>query len=55
MNQSYWSPKLAGNKERDIRNTRLLKESGWQVVRIWEHEDTVSALRRVLSAINAAG
>lgn len=35
-NASYWCEKIATNIRRDKRNTRLLKESEWHVVRLWE-------------------
>ncbi len=37
-NQSYWLPKLAENKERDVRQSARLRSAGWIVIRIWEHE-----------------
>lgn len=54
VNQSYWSPKLARNVERDARNTVWLTEAGWTVVRIWEHEDVASAMERVVAALRPA-
>lgn len=36
-NKSFWREKLAQNKERDRRGTRLLRRNGWLVLRIWEH------------------
>lgn len=39
VNGDYWIPKLAGNAERDRRQTVLLQSAGWTVVRFWEHED----------------
>lgn len=54
VNQSYWSPKLARNVERDARNTPWLTEAGWTVVRIWEHEDVASAMERVAAALRTA-
>lgn len=53
VNQSYWSPKLARNAERDARNTELLTDAGWEVVRVWEHEDISSAFGRVSAAVTA--
>lgn len=35
-NAPYWLAKIAANIKRDLRNTALLKKSGWQVVRLWE-------------------
>ena len=37
-NQSYWLPKLAENKARDLRQTAKLSDAGWEVIRAWEHE-----------------
>lgn len=36
----FWSSKLRENTERDTRQTRLLLDAGWVVVRLWEHEVT---------------
>jgi DNA mismatch endonuclease (patch repair protein) len=33
-----WETKIDGNRSRDVRNRRLLRRSGWQVVRLWEHQ-----------------
>jgi len=35
---AYWHPKLAGNKRRDKKISRALRQQGWKVIRIWEHE-----------------
>lgn len=37
-NQSYWLPKLAENKERDLRQSAKLRSAGWFVIRLWEHD-----------------
>lgn len=37
-NKEYWEPKILRNVERDERNTRLLRDSGWQVLVVWECE-----------------
>lgn len=52
--QSYWSPKLARNVERDARDTALLQNAGWIVIRIWEHESSEVALEEVRQALAAA-
>lgn len=36
--QDYWVPKLRRNVERDAADQRLLQESGWNVMVIWECE-----------------
>ena len=35
-NTEFWESKIFGNKERDLKNYRLLKNSGWKVIVIWE-------------------
>lgn len=50
-NTTYWSPKLERNRQRDIRNTALLEQEGWIVVRVWEHEAPADALDRVAAAL----
>jgi DNA mismatch endonuclease (patch repair protein) len=44
-NTEYWMPKIAGNMKRDRANTRKLKEDGWRVVRIWEHDLKASPMK----------
>lgn len=36
-NTAYWMPKLARNKARDRHVSRMLRQNGWKVMRIWEH------------------
>ncbi|MET3395786.1 DNA mismatch endonuclease (patch repair protein) [Variovorax sp. 1140] len=35
-NQSYWAPKIAANRARDVRNLALLQDLGWDVLELWE-------------------
>lgn len=35
-NPGYWIPKIARNIERDREQTRMLRELGWEVIRVWE-------------------
>lgn len=50
-NRAYWQPKIARNRERDDQADRLLTESGWVVVRIWEHESLEQATSLVIKAL----
>lgn len=50
-NSSWWATKLAVNKARDTDTDRLLREAGWTVVRIWEHESVEKALATVATAL----
>ena len=36
-NRTYWTRKIAGNRARDLRVSKELRESGWLVMRVWEH------------------
>lgn len=52
-NQHYWRAKLLGNKCRDGRVSRLLRDCGWKVLRIWEHEllHTANTAKRIKSSL----
>ncbi|PPF75630.1 very short patch repair endonuclease [Pseudoclavibacter sp. Z016] len=38
-NVDYWGPKLQRNQERDQATNSHLRETGWLVLRFWEHEN----------------
>jgi DNA mismatch endonuclease (patch repair protein) len=38
-NPAWWEAKLLRNVERDAETDRVLRASGWTVLRFWEHED----------------
>jgi DNA mismatch endonuclease (patch repair protein) len=42
-NSTWWAQKLQSNVTRDRSTDEMLRAQGWEVVRIWEHEDTLSA------------
>ncbi|MFM9610969.1 very short patch repair endonuclease [Streptomyces niveiscabiei] len=45
-NTPYWTDKLETNRRRDRQTDQWLREAGWEVLRVWEHEDPkVAALR----------
>ena len=50
-NKWYWPLKIAGNKERDTDTTRRLEESGWLVLRYWEHEPPDVAAQSIAEAV----
>jgi DNA mismatch endonuclease, patch repair protein len=50
-NADSWSAKIAGNRARDASTGALLEAAGWAVIRVWEHEPTAAAARRVLAAL----
>lgn len=46
-NEGWWSEKLRRNTERDHETNRALRDGGWTVVRVWEHEDPADVAVRV--------
>lgn len=46
-NVDYWKNKIKRNKERDNATNREYKNSGWQVIRIWEHDINTSFERTI--------
>ena len=54
-NREYWERKVKRNVERDKRNTQALVDSGWCVIRIWEHEMQDTTIRnRIRSRVREA-
>ena len=39
MNAGYWREKIERNRRRDDDTDTRLRERGWHVIRVWEHED----------------
>jgi len=37
-NASFWALKVERNRTRDKAVTKLLEDSGWRVIRVWEHD-----------------
>ncbi|MFI1740108.1 very short patch repair endonuclease [Streptomyces sioyaensis] len=46
-NTAYWTHKLETNRRRDRQTDQWLREAGWEVLRVWEHEDPKIAALRV--------
>ncbi len=34
--KEFWEKKISGNVERDIKNIRQLKKTGWEVIVLWQ-------------------
>lgn len=52
----YWQQKIERNRRRDQRNFRRLRQSGWLVLRVWEHDvlaDTEEVARRIEAAVQS--
>ena len=55
-NREYWIKKIEGNIARDRKNKRKLKEMGFTVVRLWEHEikaDVIRCVNMILNIVNS--
>lgn len=46
-NDLFWREKIETNRRRDRDTDRRLTQAGWTVVRVWEHEDPVTAADRI--------
>ncbi|HCT76136.1 MAG TPA: very short patch repair endonuclease [Micromonosporaceae bacterium] len=51
VNDWYWAPKLRRTMDRDAAATAALRDAGWQVVRLWEHESLEVAVDAVVAAV----
>lgn len=50
-NAMWWKAKLDGNVVRDRRVDARLRELGWYVIRVWEHESPDVAADRIATAL----
>jgi DNA mismatch endonuclease, patch repair protein len=49
-----WEAKIEGNRRRDVRNHRRLRQMGWKVMRLWEHQvkqDIELSVKRIVQAM----
>ncbi len=53
-NRSFWKKKFARNKARDRIVNRTLRQHGWKVLRIWQHELARKNETRLLQRIQRA-
>jgi DNA mismatch endonuclease (patch repair protein) len=49
-NRTFWTDKVETNRQRDRQTDQWLREAGWEVLRVWEHEDPGLAAGRVRAA-----
>lgn len=50
---AFWQEKIAGNQARDTETNEALRNAGWLVIRVWEHEDPERAAQAVLQAVRS--
>jgi DNA mismatch endonuclease (patch repair protein) len=51
QNRSYWEKKIERNKNRDGKIGKYYKRSGWNIVRIWEHN--LSDIKKIEGAVRS--
>lgn len=54
-NYDFWRAKLDKNKARDFETDLMLRNSGWTVIRVWEHEvdeDVVSVAKNIVHLLH---
>ena len=50
----FWKTKISKNRERDAKNYRRLRDMGWTVIRLWQHDlerDFEGSIRKIVSAV----
>ncbi len=50
-NRAFWRKKFARNRIRDRLVTRTLKQRGWRVLRVWQHELARKNKARLMSRL----
>lgn len=50
-NREWWRAKLAATVKRDRTTDTTLRGLGWEVVRVWEHEDPAGAADRIEAVV----
>jgi DNA mismatch endonuclease (patch repair protein) len=56
-NRAYWRSKISRNIIRDRQTARVLKASGWKIIRIWAHalSNPNAIATRINSQLRSAG
>ena len=53
-NTEFWDQRIGGNRKRDRRVTRVLRNEGWAVIRVWEcalpKERTIQRIQGLLNS-----
>ncbi len=51
QNADWWREKIEANQRRDRDTDARLRAAGWTVIRVWEHENAVTAADRIVEAV----
>jgi DNA mismatch endonuclease (patch repair protein) len=52
-NAEFWRAKIVANQERDRDTDSRLRAGGWEVVRVWAHEQPRDAASRIARLVRA--
>lgn len=52
-NEDWWRRKIEANQSRDADTDALLREAGWEVLVVWEHEDPVRAADHIANVVRS--
>jgi len=50
-NKQSWSEKVKRNRQRDEETKKLLRQRGWKVLNLWEHEDFDRPAARIVQEV----
>jgi DNA mismatch endonuclease (patch repair protein) len=50
-NAEFWREKIERNRQRDADTDHRLEETGWLVIRVWEHEDPSEAAENICQVV----
>ena len=53
-NTDFWTMKIEGNVERDLKQQRLLTEQGWKVLVVWECELKGALFQKTMDNLDKA-
>ena len=54
LKNNYWKDKIKNNIRRDARNIKILRQMGWNVIRVWEHQilrDPTGVINRIITRV----
>lgn len=52
-NREWWAEKVAANRRRDHDTAARLRDAGWKLLVVWEHDDVGAAADRVERTVRA--
>jgi len=55
INGDDWPSKIENNRHRDDDTDQRLRAAGWAVIRVWEHDDMLSAASIIVQMVRRRG